>query len=99
MLAGSLGNQKTSCILLESSAARGRKMCPTSVNINSMGTGHLWASVKVRAEISKVLQSLASGGKKQNNQTHRVEVCICVFWGPVLEGGGEESSHNLREIF
>lgn len=57
MLAGSLGNQKISCILLGSSAARGRKTCPTSVNINSMGTGHLWASVKVRAEISKVLQS------------------------------------------
>ena len=57
MLAGSLGNQKTSCILLESSAARGRKTCPLSANINSMGTGYLWASVKVRAEISKVLQS------------------------------------------
>ena len=57
MLAGSLGNQKISCILLGSSAARGRKTCPTSVNINSMGTGHLWASVKVRAKISKVLQS------------------------------------------
>uniref|UniRef100_A0A8C6AKV5 Abasic site processing protein HMCES n=1 Tax=Monodon monoceros TaxID=40151 RepID=A0A8C6AKV5_MONMO len=33
---------------LRSSVAHGRKMCPTSVNVNSMGTGHLCASVKVR---------------------------------------------------
>lgn len=60
--------------------AHGGKTCPTSVNINSMGTGHLCVTVKVKKEISKVLKSQASGKK----QTQRAGVSACVSVG----GGG-----------
>lgn len=55
MSAGILGGQKISrtfCLSVVAQREREKKTCPPSVNINSVGTGHLGASVKVRAEIS-----------------------------------------------
>lgn len=79
MLAGSLGNQKISCILLESSAARERKTCPT------LSTSTAWeqdisgpqSRWEQRFPRSFNLKHLVKNKTKQSNtQSWSMYVCV-----------------------
>lgn len=66
-------------------------MCPASVNINSMGTGHLWAWVKAGTETPKGLyKDLA------RRKTTKLEwVCCLIIKKSIV---GEESFHSTVEV-